>query len=328
MKVSLRQAAPQGCDARGSDTFIEFYGGRSTTPAYGSASASDSVVSDGTKLSLRGLLHYLWDQAKLTRWHPGFAGKRSWATVRGHLLHAAENKIARGGALDARLYIPEVFSVGQRDVINARRVAQWAHAVAAPGMPQHLMLLIAEVKEITPSRYGFKVIIKHLPDQAFAINEKLYRRLGRRFESELSLWGAAGNLHMVMIATFGISTTGLPAVAELSLMPVTSQWVPIEDGFEQQLIERLARDGRSFVKGLRYNLPREQPVTTAVLTDIGDSPVALWVTLRDSADEPRDFAIQGVEADSPPVWVWRAAKESMPPLPPQLRQIGTAQPVR
>ena len=180
--------------------------GRSTMPPAGGD--SDSVASDGTKLSLRGLLHYLWDQAELTRWHPGFAGKRTWATVRRHLLQAAEHKIARGDALRARLYIPEVFSVEQRDAINARRLAQWQHAVAAPGKPQHLMLLIGEVKEIVPARYGFKAVVKHVPDQAFALDEQLYRRLGRRFEPELALWGASDDIHMVMIATFGVSSAG------------------------------------------------------------------------------------------------------------------------
>ena len=138
-------------------------------------------TTNGTKLSLRGLLHYLWDQAELTRWQPGFAGKRSWATVRKNLLLAAENKTARGGALHARLYIPEVFSVDRRDAINARRIAQWAHAAITHGKGQHLMLLIAEVKEIVPARYGVKAVIKHVPDQSFALDEQLYRRLARRF---------------------------------------------------------------------------------------------------------------------------------------------------
>ena len=216
-------------------------GDRATTPANGSA--ADSVVSDGTKLSLRGLLHYLWDQAELTRWHLGFAGKRNWATVRRHLLQAAENKIARGCALNARLYIPEVFSVDQRDAINARRIAQCAHALATPGKPQHLMLLIAEVKEFVPARYGFKAVIKHVPDQAFALDEQLYRRLGRRFEAELSMWGTADDLHMVIIATFGVSQAGLPMISGLSLMPVTEQWVPVEDAFELRLVERFVREG-------------------------------------------------------------------------------------
>lgn len=43
-------------------------GGRTAMPAPGNP--SDSVASDGSRLSLRGLLHYLWDQAELTRWHP------------------------------------------------------------------------------------------------------------------------------------------------------------------------------------------------------------------------------------------------------------------
>ena len=107
--------------------------GRSSVPVGGST--SDRVATDGTRLSLRGLLHYLWDQAELTHWHPGFAGKRSWAVVRKHLLQAAENKVARGEALRARLYIPEVFYVEERDSINARRLAQWAPAMAVPGRP-------------------------------------------------------------------------------------------------------------------------------------------------------------------------------------------------
>jgi Protein of unknown function (DUF1173) len=257
-------------------------GGRSTLPA--AASANDRVATDGTKLTLRGLLHYLWDQAELTRWQPGFAGKRSWATVRKHLLLAAENKIARGGALNSRLYIPEVFAVEQRDAINARRVAQWAHARASPGKAHHLMLLIAEVKEIVPARYGFKAVIKHVPDQAFALDEQLYRRLGRCFEAELSLWGAANNLHMVMIATFGVSEAGVPTIAELSLMPVTSQWIPIENAFEVQLVERLVSDGRRFAKCMRYNLAAEGELATVVLLDTGDQPCALRLT-RSTAEE-------------------------------------------
>ena len=292
--------------------------GKSTIPAAGST--SDSVTTDGTKLSLRGLLHYLWDQAELTRWQPSFAGRRSWATVRKYLLLAAENKIARGGALHARLYIPEVFSVDQRDAINARRTAQCAHAAASPGKPQHLMLLIGEVKEIVPARYGFRAVVKHVPDQAFALDEQLYRRMGRRFESELSMWGAADNLHMVMIATFGVSKAGIATIAELSLMPVTGHWLPIEDSFEQQLVERLVRDGRSFVKGLRYNLSPGQALASAILTDAAESPIPLRIATRSSADENVDNVIQVLDsADTPAAWVWRVPHGAMPPLPRQSR---------
>ncbi len=284
--------------------------GRSTIPPVGGE--GDSVSSTGNKLSLRGLLHYLWDQAELTRWHPGFVGKRTWATVRRHLLHAAEHKLARGDALRDRLYVPEAFSIEERDAINVRRLAQWQTAASAPGKAQHLMLLICEVKEIVPARYGFKAIVKHMPDQAFAIDEPLYRRLGRRFEAELTLWGASDDIHMVMIATFGVSGAGVPAIHELSLMPVTRQWLPVDDGFEKQLLDRLVGESRAFVKGLHYNLGKKDRIASAALTDCeGSAPMLFIVPVE--LDEP----VPGHEAGDPgqPIWMWRRSGEAMPPLP-------------
>jgi hypothetical protein len=286
--------------------------GRTAMPTAGGD--SDSVASSGTKLSLRGLLHYLWDQADLTRWQPGFAGKRTWGTVRKHLLLAAENKIARGDSLRARLYIPEVFSVEQRDAINARRMAQWSQAIATPGKPQHLMLLIAEVKEIVPARYGFKAVLKHVPDQAFALDEQLYRRLGRRFESALTLWGAADDIHMVMIATFSVAAAGIPTIVELSLMPVTRHWLPVEDGFEKQLIERLVADGRSFVKGLRYNLGTGSALASATLTDCEGSAPLLFVVHAGMEDNGRYLQVCD---PSVPMWLWNPSSEAIPALPPR-----------
>lgn len=273
-----------------------------------------SVASSDVKLSLRGLLHYLWDQAELTRWQPGFAGKRTWGTVRKHLLLAAENKIARGDSLRSRLYVPEVFSVDQRDAINARRMAQWSQAIAAPGKPQRLMLLMAEVKEIVQARYGFKVVVKHLPDQGIALDAQLYRRLGRRFGSELALWGAAEDIHMMIIATFSVAATGLPTIVEVSLMPVTRHWLPLEDAFDKQLIELLVSDGRSFVKGLRYNLGVESPLASATLTDCEGSAPSLFVVRAgiDNSGRHRDVC------DLPgPMWLWNPSTEAMPSLPPR-----------
>lgn len=300
--------------------------GRSELPPSGGD--SDSVASDGTKLTLRGLLHYLWDQAELTRWHPGFAGKRTWATVRRHLLQAAEHKLARGNALRARLYVPEPFTVDERDAINARRLAQWQRAVAAPGKPQQLMLLIGELKEIVPARYGFKAVVKHLPDQAFAIDEQLYRRLGRRFEQGLALWGASDDTHMVMIATFAVSSAGVPAIHEMCLMPVTWQWLPVEDGFEKQLVDRLVCESRSFVKGLNYNLGRGERIANAVLTDCEGSAMMLFILPASLYGSRSGHATDVGEAHC---WMWCRSGEPMPSLPPLSKKAqsftGNARPV-
>lgn len=283
---------------------------RSTIPP--TDGEGDSVSSTGTKLTLRGLLHYLWDQADLTRWHPGFAGKRTWSTVRKNLLLAAEDKVARGGSLRSRLYIPEAFSVEQRDALNARRISLWSQAVAVPGKQQQLMLTIAEVKEIAPARHGFKAVMKHVPDQAFALDEQIYRRLVRRFERELALWGTADDIHMVMIATFSVAPTGIPTIVELSLMPATRQWLPVEDGFEKQLVDRLVVDGRSFVKGLRYNLGAGSEIASATLTDCEGS--LLFVHHSGIEGSGRQLHTSD---PSIAVWRWNPSSEPMPSLPPR-----------
>ena len=281
---------------------------------------SDSVATDGTKLSLRGLLHYLWDQAELTRWHPGFAGKRTWATVRRHLLQAAEHKLARGAALRVRLYVPEPFSIDKRDEINARRLAQWHNAMAAPGKPQQLMLLICEVKEIAAARFGFKAVVKHVPDQAFAVDEQLYRRLAGRFESELTLWGAAEDIHMVMVATFGVSGSGVPTIQELCLMPVTRHWLPVENEFEKQLLERLVSESRCFVKALHYNLGRRDSIASALLTDTS-APVELHVVAQDHDCSSPRTATDDKVASATQRWAWYPRLQSLPALPVKQAQM-------
>lgn len=282
-------------------------GGRASLPAPGRPSDRETL---GGRLSLRGLLHYLWDQAELTRWQPGFTGKRTWGTVRRHLLMAAENKTAGGEALRNRLYVPEVFSVERRDELNARRIAQWQQAVAIPGKPQRLMLLIGEVKEIVPARYGFKAVVKHVPNQGFALDGQLYRRLGRCFGAELALWGSAEDVHMVVIASFAVNDAGIPTIAEMALMPVTLQWLPVADAFEKQLVEKLVSEGRSFIKGLRYNLGAASTLACATLTDCEGRAPLLFVAPPGIEDCSR-----GLGGPLMPAWRWHPTLEPMPTLP-------------
>lgn len=286
---------------------------RSNTPPAGGDGA-DSVASDGSKLTMRGLLHYLWDEAELTRWQPGFAGRRSWAVVRKQLLLAAEGKVARGRSLQDQLYIPEPFSVEQRDEINARRVARWSGA-AGQGQRRHpLLLLLGEVKEIVPARFGYKAVIKHVPDQAFMLDETLYGRMARRFEFELARWSSSECLHMVIMATFSVRKNLVPVVDELTLMPTTPQWIPVSDAYEQQLVERLLRDGRRFIKSLRYNLSQECQVASVVLTDAEGGPVPLFVAARPVEWTASDISAAEATGSSGR-WVWWPSESALPPLP-------------
>jgi Protein of unknown function (DUF1173) len=151
-----------------------------------------------------------------------------------------------------------------------------------------------------------------VPDEPFGVDEPLYRRLERRFEDELALWGAAEDVHMVMIATFAVSAVRIPALQELSLMTVTRQWIPIEDRPGKQLVDTLVAEGRSFIKSLRYNLSQADQTAFALLTDCEGPPIAL--SIRNANADEDDLAPDLPDREGE-TWHWRSRVEPMPLLP-------------
>lgn len=212
------------------------------------ATPTQPTARNSAKLSLHQLLLYLWHEAGLTRWQPSFAGKRNWGTVRWRLLQAASDKLIGGRPLRDRLFVPEPFAVERRDEIAHRRAAAWSMARSTCPASGQLMLLIGALKEIAPARYGFRAVVKHMPDQVFMVDERLHRQMTRRLQPALTLWDAADDVRMLVIGTFTINTAGVPAIAELALMPTTREWIPISDIDERELVARLVREDRSFIK--------------------------------------------------------------------------------
>ena len=125
----------------------------------------DAARTDGSKLSLRALLHYLWEEAELNCWSRGMVGKRNWAVVRHRLAMAVAHKLVKGVPLARKLFIPETFAADRKAEIADRRRVELA-ALVADGRTQPLMLLVGEVKEIGQARFGVKLVIKHLPRKA------------------------------------------------------------------------------------------------------------------------------------------------------------------
>lgn len=271
-----------------------------------------STTPSCPRLSLRGLLLYLWEQAGLTRWRPGFAGKRSWTTVRRRLLQAAGNKIAGGRPLLDRLFVPEPFSVEQSEALARRRAAFWATAAPNSASSGQQLLLIGELKEMAPAHCGFKAIVKHMPDQAFVINERLYSRITHHMQPELALWNAGDDVRMLSIATFCIGASGVPAIVELALAPMTRAWIPIKDAFEQHLVERLVAEERSFLKNVHLGLRSSGHIACVTLIDCPGTKTELFVIANAERAMSADF-VCGSEGDAR--WTWRVAEGSMPALP-------------
>jgi Protein of unknown function (DUF1173) len=203
---------------------------------------ADGVKTDGSKLTLCGTLNFLWDQAGLNRWSCAMRGKRNWFVIRKYLIGAAANKMVNGSALTDILYIPELFSADKKDEIRERRAVQLVMAATPQKGARRLMLAIGEVKDIAASRYGYKIVLKHSPDFPFMLDEDLHKRLKKRFDAALGLWGALDDVHLMIIGTFSVSAAGIASFEEVALMTVTEQWLPMEHAFAKALIDDGARE--------------------------------------------------------------------------------------
>ncbi len=110
------------------------------------------IRSQPRKLSLKAMLHYLWEAGELTEWRSVWAGRRGWGRVRNSLINAASQMTARGGPLSDMLYVPEVYQAEDKDGIAARRATALKSVQATGSGPRKLMMIVAEVKEFSPAR--------------------------------------------------------------------------------------------------------------------------------------------------------------------------------
>lgn len=287
--------------------------GSRMAPAKGDGK-SDSVKTDGNKLTLRGTLHYLWEEAGFHKWSPSMAGKRNWGVLKRFLMQAAEDKTAKSTALADLLFIPDMFDKDKKDQLAAQRNARLRRVAAPENGARKLMLVVGEVKEFAVARFGHKVLIKHLPDFPFMLNDDIYKRLFKRFENELALWEALETSHLVAIGTFSVGQTGVASMEEVALMIVSENWIPFENLVEKSLLDKLTTEGRRFFKGLRYNLADNRPLASAVLSDTPE-PVAMYVIPPAAGEDYLKALAELTEGSKLKSWQWDAESD-MPAIPP------------
>lgn len=289
--------------------------GRSRPKGADSEIEHESVRSDGTKLTMRGLLHYLYDQAGLTRWTPAMDGKRSWFIVRRELLAAAFSKRTKGRHLPDLLYVPENFSIERQDEIKARQLNSLS-ALSATTAAR--MLLIGEVKILDEARFGKALIIKHMPDLKLMVTDDMARHLTTRFVQQLQLWGQLETTHLVVLGTISRSAQGVYSLESACLMNVNSQWIPFENAFEWELLEKLHGQSRKFVKGLRYNLPSSKPLASVVAQDTGDASTALFLVPQEFESVYNSAIDELSRQTAMKAWTWNTGSQGLPALPERM----------
>lgn len=265
-------------------------------PSSGSRTQKAEVKASPKKLSIRAVLHYLYEEAGLNKWYPAMAGKRNWYVIRYNLLLAAKDKSAKTHNLDDILLIPETFNREKIADIQSHRSTFIKQFRSKPKEKIPLGLFIGELKNLEKSRFDYKLLIKHMPDKPLYMSEESYKRINNRFNKELSFINEDKSLHLLVIGTFLLSPSDNLHVETISLMLVDQNWLPFETALELQLIDKLVAEKRSFIKGMRYNLPEDNIIASALLIDC-ENPVPIYI-IPETADENDIQALNEVITES------------------------------
>lgn len=284
-----------------------------------SGQPSDTVTAKPNKLSLRSLLHFLWHEAGLHRWTPQFQGKRHWRQVRARLTAGSSAMITKKAPLNDRLYIAEAFHRDYAEELAGRRRAFMARFRPDRTDKRDLVMILGELKAIEPSRYGYKLVLKHMADYPVYASADTVLQLQKRFAAELEIAACIEDVHLVFIATASVNHAGHASLEDASVMLVDENWIPFENIDERDLIKELTRTGRSFLKGLRFNV-QGRPLANLLLTDV---PIATAMYILSSTLSDENHAVISEMTSDSRInhWIWQTDLGPWPPIPGRHEQL-------
>lgn len=267
----------------------------------------DVPPSPGVRgLSLQGLMHLLFDRAQLNRWSLGRHGRRNQAMLHAHLMAAAQGCWVQGGSLAQRLLIPEPFAKEGMREAAVRRV----NRLRALGLDRALVLGEFKSSEVVGERV--RLWLRHWPDWPLWASLDVWRRLERAQCTLFEALQASQTLRLVVMAVIEPIRMDTYRVQRLGVMLTTAQWVPLHACEEEPLLEHLVREGRVFIKPLRYDT-EAAAFANALLLDAGSEAVPLHVLSPFMTDKARQRKLT-VLANRSGEWVWDMT-QPMPALP-------------
>ena len=313
---AIIERGPDGVELRLDFPLTRRVGRRSFAPAEPGQPSEVGVARK--QLSLRGLLHYLWERSGFNRWYPRMQGKRSYWVLRKFLLQASEDVETKGLRLAERVFIPASFSKDQAAETARRRDEALSILLSPdPGLHFKMMIAIGELKELRAAILGYELVLKHLADRAFLLERKAGERAKRAFEAELLAW-SAGQVKLIAACLFHAKREHLYQIESLTLMMTSAQWIPLDHAYEKDLVDKLVAEQRAFLKPLRYEARQAGKFPNFLLLDAGARPVALDIVSPFLTDQERAAKRAAIGTREPERWLWDTARTMViPELPPR-----------
>ncbi|TDB90564.1 DUF1173 family protein [Actinomadura sp. KC216] len=137
-------------------------------------------ASPGT-VTLLGLLHLLREEASLNRWTPSWG--RTWWTCHDRLTSAARDVQVNRRSLTEVLHVAPPYR-SETSAANTAALQEFFGRLGLHRTTLRYGLLLREVKGLEASRYGYRLLLRHLPRPVFATAQLIERRGVRAGEVE------------------------------------------------------------------------------------------------------------------------------------------------
>ncbi|AOV18759.1 hypothetical protein BJI67_16085 (plasmid) [Acidihalobacter aeolianus] len=278
------------------------------------------------QMSLLGLLHLLWERARLNHWYPTW--KHRSVDALNYWLRSAAAEITV-----SRMTLGDVLLLGTRQDHGEEANRQVCNRARRE---RRRIIVIAPLAGFTEERAACEDGV--IPLKFFSgipplqVKPEYWRHIIQRFPAAMAAWKAGGNLDVVAIALVD-TPQWLPSqkrvvshVLDLALMPVSVQWIPVDSRHEAHVVEELVHQHRAFRKPLRYDAHADTVLPDFELIDTGNTAAPMEVFGRtDEAYMARkaekvDYynRIYGVNE----WWCWDAASSPSPTTMPTFPAKG------
>ncbi|MEU2607727.1 DUF1173 family protein [Streptomyces albus] len=202
-------------------------------------------------VGLLGLLHWLWESAQLTAWHPRWR-RRSWWTCHARLSEQIAGCSINHEELADALYVVPPFrkEYARRNTaaFETFRIARLKRRTDT----QRRGLILGEIRDVSPTRYGVRYTLAHHRGALFATTA-LDTRLRRSYRPAFSEAATEHGARRIGLFLVELSPKDNVRVVDAAAMLVNRLYIPADSSHEVVMANALADAGRAYIKPVRYD---------------------------------------------------------------------------
>ncbi|MGV9638068.1 DUF1173 family protein [Nocardia rhamnosiphila] len=234
----------------------------------------------GDKISRRsvgllGVLHYLWDEAKLSASMPG-TPNRAWAAVEAAVTEQLAGLTISGQPAGSVLHVVPPYTPDTAGP-NLDEFDTFIDSLRSTSKQVRRGFVLGEIKEIRESKFGYRYQLAHQsPARGIYVSERLDALLRRRYRHPFAQAATEVGGRKVALLYIERSRNGFATAVDAAVMLTNRAYIPADSSYEVQMADALIRAGRAFIKPLRYDT-HDAVFPDFVLTDTPERTVVeVW----------------------------------------------------